>query len=165
MKKVLLIAALAVSSVSFAQDKGSSKPLSFSVGAELGMPIGDAAEGSSFVGGFSAQMDYSVASQVALTLNTGYGKFFGKNGGDGWGVIPVLGGIKYHFNDQFYGSAQLGMSFISLGGGSGSTSGFTFAPGVGYKASEKVDVMLKYTSISEEGGSIGAVGVRLAYNF
>ena len=165
MKKVLLIAALAVSSVSFAQDKGSSKPLSFSVGAELGMPIGDAATGSSFVGGLSAQLDYSVASQVALTLNTGYGKFFGKDGGDGWGVVPVLAGVKYHFNDQFYGSAQLGMSFISYGGGADSQSGFTFAPGIGYKASEKIDVMLKYTSISLEDGSVDAVGVRLAYNF
>jgi opacity protein-like surface antigen len=163
MKKVLLIAALAVSSVSFAQDNSSDKPLSFSVGAELGLPIGDAAVGSSFVGGFSAQLDYNVASQVALTLNSGYGKFFGKDGSDGFGVIPVLGGLKYSFNDQFYGSAQLGLSFLTFGGES--TSGFTFAPGVGYKVSDKFDVLLKYTNISDNDGAIGVFGTRLSYNF
>ena len=163
MKKLLLIAALAVSSVSFAQDKGSSKPLSFSVGAELGMPIGDAAEVTSFVGGVTAQLDYSVASQVSLTLNTGYGKFFGKDGGDGFGAIPFLAGVKYHFNDQFYGSAQLGMTFTSSEGESNSS--FTYAPGIGYKASDKIDVLLKYTTISEQGFDLSAVGIRLAYNF
>ncbi len=168
MKKVLFLLSLTTASfVSFSQSSGSSNPLSFSVGAEAALPVGDLGLGTSFGIGASAQIDYMVAESVAVTGNVGYINFVGKsvNGvtGSSIGIIPVLAGIKYHFNDQFYGSAQLGMSFASVNGDS--QSGLTFAPGVGYKINEQFDVMAKYTSVSLKGWTASAIGLRVAYNF
>lgn len=163
MKKVFLIAAIsAISFAGFSQKSDNSTKIS--IGAELGLPVGDMSAITSLNIGISAQADFNVASQIDLTLNAGYIKYLGKDGGDGFGVIPVLGGVKYHFSDKLYGSAQLGISFINWGGGE-TVSNFTFVPGIGYQVSDNFDLLLKYNSISDNGGSINCLGIRAAYTF
>lgn len=171
MKKVFLIAALAAVSFSgFAQDKTEAKNLTFSVGLEAAIPFGDFADSYSFGIGGSVQGDYKVADQVAITLNAGYITYAGKSFDLGQGIsfkpkalglIPVLAGVKYHFSDNIYASAQAGLSFAS---GSGSGSNFTYAPGVGFKFSQ-FDILAKFTGISATGGSLNSFGLRAAYNF
>lgn len=172
MKKVLLIAALtAVSFAGFAQDDKGGKKLSFSVGVEAALPIGDYADSYSIGIGGTVQGDYNVNDKFAITLNSGYITYSGKSIdlGSGFGsikisslgVIPVLAGAKYSFTENIYGSAQLGMSFLS---GSGSGSGFTYAPGIGAKFSN-FDILVKYTGISVTGGTFNNIGLRAAYNF
>lgn len=183
MKKLFLIAALtAVSFAGFSQDDAAAKPLSFSIGLEAALPIGDFADFSSFGIGGSAQADYMVAPSVAITLNAGYVSYAAKSvkvptgvdgsgniiysnvKGDALGLIPVLAGIKYWFTPMVYGSGQLGLSFASGKGNSGSN--FTYAPGIGVKFSN-IDLLLKYVGISAKGGggSLNAIGLRAAYNF
>ncbi|HAN66307.1 MAG TPA: hypothetical protein DCQ34_08625 [Chitinophagaceae bacterium] len=171
MKKLFFIVALTTASFAgFAQDKSAeTKKLNFSVGVEAQLPIGDFADGYGFGIGGTVQADYRVADQIDLTLNAGYITFSGKTidlgvisfKNDALGLIPVLAGAKYHFSDNIYASAQLGLSFAS---GSGSGSNFTYAPGIGFKFS-KIDVLAKYTGISATGGSLNTVGVRAAYTF
>jgi hypothetical protein len=164
MKKLFFIAAL--TATSFAVQAQDTKPLKFSIGLEAALPVGDFADVSSFGIGGSLQGDYSVAEKLALTLNAGYISFSGKtvNGfkyGSS-GFIPVLAGFKYDLTPQLYASAQLGVTFSDE---KNSGSVFTYAPGLGYKFSENVDALLKYTGYSKDGNSLSTVGLRIAYTF
>jgi len=162
MKKVFLIFALTSLSFSGFSQK-NDKSTKFSVGGELGLPVGDASLFTSLAIGFSGQLDYNVAEKIDLTLNAGFIKLTGKDGLEGVSVIPILGGAKYHFSDKVYGSAQLGISITNSYGVS--SNQFTFAPGVGYKISDNLDLLLKYTTISSDGGSVNWIGVRAGYSF
>jgi Outer membrane protein beta-barrel domain len=180
MKKVLLSAALIVA-VAFganAQKGEDDAKLKFSAGLEAALPLGDFGKSSSFGIGASAQANYNVAENIDVTLNAGYISFAGKDQtfdlfpglippttvkGVSVGYIPVLAGISYNFTESLYGSAQLGLTFASVGGTSSSV--FTYAPGIGYKITENIDALLKYTGYNQTGASASTIGLRVAYTF
>jgi hypothetical protein len=182
MKKLLLSAAIIIAAVGANAQSDASK-LKFSAGVEAALPLGDFGKGYSFGVGGSAQADYAIDETFAVTLNAGYISFSGKTvttpsytvgpitiPGTSYksptiGYIPVLVGAKYSFTPELYGSAQLGLTFASVSGGSGSSSAFTYAPGVGYKFTENLDALVKYTGYSANGGSSSTVGLRVAYTF
>ncbi len=161
---------LCVSFIAKSQDNPGSGDLKFSTGAELALPMGTFGDAYGLGLGASAQADYYVSDKVSLNLNAGYITYSGKSidvlgvsiKAPNWNVIPVMAGARYFITEKFYGSAQLGLSFWSTEGANGSE--FTYAPGIGYKFS-KIDVQLKYNSISTEGESLNNLGVRVAYNF
>ena len=168
MKKTLLVAVFAafIGMVN-AQKANITKHLRFSVGGELGLPVGNFSNTHSIGFGATAQADFPLSNKTDLTLNTGYMTFGGKTATGNlkfksFNYIPLLAGIKYWFSSNVYGSGQLGLSFAS---GSGSGSNFTFAPGIGYKFNEHWDALLKYTTISASGGSLSNLGVRIGYTF
>ncbi len=164
MKKViftLVIATLGLTAV--AQDsKSAGKTFKPSIGLEAGLPIGDAGDFSSFVVGASLQGEYMAAETVGLTLNAGYLNFSGKDGAGSTGLIPVLAGAKFYFAEKFFGHAQAGLSFSTETGGG---SAFTYAPGLGYQASEKFDITLKYQASTKNSFTTAFIGLRAAYNF
>lgn len=168
MKKILLMTAFSAASMfGFAQEKSDSKSMSFSGGVEIGMPMGDFGDVASTGFGASLQMNYSLGSKSALILSAGYVTYGGKtiSGIDlpSWGWIPVLGGLKYNLSDNFYGSAQAGMSFFSIDGGD-SESIFTYAPGIGFEKN-KIDISARYLSASKDGATTNTLGLRLGYKF
>jgi len=172
MKKVIFTLAIATLGLTaVAQDKGSDKQLKFSVGVEAGLPLGDLKETSSLGIGGSVMGEYAAAESLGLTLSAGYLTFSGKTIEDekmpALNLIPVLVGAKYHFNDKFYGHAQLGMSFASVKvlGVSASTSAFTYAPTIGVTPSENIDISLKYQAYTKGGSSTSFLGLRVAYVF
>jgi len=161
---------LCVSFIAKSQDNGSGD-LKFSTGAELALPMGSFGDAYGLGLGASAQADYYVSDKVSLNLNAGYITYQGKTVDLGilgsvkypsFNVIPVMAGARYSITENFYGSAQVGLSFWSIDGANGSD--FTFAPGIGYKFS-KIDVQLKYNSIGTEGGSSDNLGLRVGYTF
>ncbi len=143
----------------------AQKNLKFSLGGELGAVTGDLGKIYSLAIGGTGQVDITLAPELALTLNSGIIALTGKDipGTNlkykSTGLIPLLAGIKYYFRPNLYGSGQLGTS-VSTSNNGGST--FTYAPGIGYKFSDKVDALLKYTGYSESGGTFG---IRMAYTF
>jgi hypothetical protein len=184
MKKLLMSAAIIVLAVGVNAQKGSDdvKKVKFSAGLEAALPLGDFGKAYSFGIGATAQVDYNVAENLDLTGNVGYISFSGKTistpavtvGGTvifpatnvkvpSVGYIPVLVGAKYLFSENIYGSAQLGVTIASAKGSSSSV--FTYAPGIGYKISDNLDALLKYTGYSQNGGSSSTIGVRVAYTF
>lgn len=176
MKKLIFTLAIAaVGLTAAAQDKASDKSLKFSVGVEAGLPLGDLKDVSSFGIGGSVMGEYAAAESLGLTLSAGYMTFSGKTieeDGESFkapslNLIPVLVGAKYHFNEKFYGHAQLGMSFASVkvAGVSASTSAFTYAPTIGVTPSENIDISLKYQSYTKGGSSTSFLGLRVAYVF
>jgi hypothetical protein len=168
MKKIFFVAALtAVTGLANAQKTNMTKHLRFSVGGELGLPVGSFSNTHSIGFGVTAQADYPLSSKTDLTLNTGYMTFSGKTAVgnlkySSFNYVPLLAGVKYWFSSNVYGSGQLGLSF---GTGSGSGSNFTFAPGIGFKFNNQWDALLKYTTISASGGSLGNLGLRVGYTF
>lgn len=162
MKKLLLIAAMAVFGLSNAQE-------GFKVGAHVGLPTGDAGDVFSFNVGVDAAYLWNMGDGFDLGVATGYSHFFGKtvsgsaygvsysNDVDDWGYIPVAVSGKYKLSgSQFYLGADLGYGIATKGDG-----GFYYSPRVGYNLSSG-ELYLTYKGVSNNG-SINAIG--LGYNF
>ena len=157
MKKVILFFVVtAFSAGAFAQ--GGKPALSLAVNA--GVPTQD---GYSISFGADLQAAFSVAPTSAITGSVGYQNFSIKDdfgGGSGY-FIPLLAGAKFNLgSEKVYGHAQLGYGFGKGGGGA-----FAYAPSVGYNFSPNFDASVKYLAFSDNGFTLGTIGVRLAYNF
>ncbi|MBC7935619.1 MAG: porin family protein [Rhizobacter sp.] len=186
MKKVFLFAALAVASFAV-QAQDESKPLTFSVGAEAALPIGDFVDSPikfsdiySFGAGLSLQGKYALDESLGITLSAGYISYFekeylGEKPGS-LGVIPVLAGIEYNFTPEIFASAQLGYSiYTGKYLDDAKMSGFSYAPGIGYRFTPNFSVQLKYQGTSakikfddggeSDSGSLSHIGLRIAYSF
>ena len=170
MKKLFLaFAAITMTAASVNAQGGTS----FSIGLEGAVPMGDFNKlGYKFGIGGSAQVDYKVASDMALTLNVGYLNHSANTTPKAhFSVIPVMGGVKYWFSPKVYGHAQLGAAFNSYkisntsGGASSTSTGFAYSPGIGFNISNNIDLLIKYFGNSVNGGSFSSLGARLAYTF
>jgi len=163
MKKLLL--AFLITATALSVNAQKNKNVKFSLGAELGVPTGNLNTLYSVAVGATAQADIKIDKDAALTFNTGVIEYVGKKIKNtnfkyrSEALIPLLVGVKYYFTPMLYGSGQLGTS-ISTAQNGGST--FTYIPGVGYKFDEKIDLLVKYTGYSGDGG---AFGIRLGYTF
>lgn len=151
------------------------KKLRFSIGAEGALPLGNFAKNYSVGGGATLQANYRIAKKFDLVFNTGLINFKGtirtfpvvgpiKFANQNY--IPILTGFNYNFNNRVFGVAQLGTTIISTKGQNGSSSSFTGVPGIGYKFSEKVDAVLRYTLYTGSAmGAASSIGVRLGFTF
>ena len=163
MKKLILVSI--ITATVFSVNAQKNKNVKFSLGAELGVPTGNLNTIYSIAVGATAQADVKIDTDAALTFNTGVIQYVGKKirnsnfKNRSKALIPLLVGVKYYFSPMVYGSGQLGTS-ISTQQNGGST--FTYIPGVGFKFDERVDLLVKYTGYSGDGG---AFGVRLGYTF
>jgi hypothetical protein len=170
MKKFLLALVVLTGAAfsSFAQT--SEDGGKFSIGVEAGLPLGDAGDAYSFAIGGSLKYDLPIAENLFANLSAGYTTLSGKtiSGFDvpSLNAIPVKAGLKYFFNEGFYGEAQLGAAFLSTKvlGESHSTTAFAYAPGIGYKFAGGFDAGVRYETWSKDG-STSQLALRLAYSF
>lgn len=172
MKKLFLSVIMITAVLSTnAQEKeqASSSKLKVSVGVETALPLGDFGDSYSFGIGGSVQTDYNFAENFDFTFNTGVITFLGKTVSDSkvpsQTVIPVLIGSKYSVSENSYVLIQAGTAIFTASGGAKSESVFAYSPGFGYKFTQKMDALLKYTGFSRNGENISSVGLRLAYTF
>lgn len=149
------------------------KRITYSFGADIGIPVGYVANYSSIVAGGSLQAEYPGFKATSITASVGYLDFIAKRGGKGVSFIPVLLGAKYYLAPKIYASGQIGISFYGgrdHGDGNGGGSGekyFTYVPGVGFHTSKHFDVLLKYEAvyIASSARTYSSAGVRISYNF
>lgn len=104
-------------------------------------------------------------------------------------MIPILGNFKYYFADNtngFYGIASIGMSMTTWKSSQNEVVGYDFATGkftlekksysdsktyltfgfgAGYLINEKIDLSVRYMSVSSEGSASNFINLRAAYNF
>lgn len=164
MKKLFLAfaAVLIISSIN-AQNKVASSNNTFSLGAELSLPVGTFGSVYSFGIGASGQGNFAVADNTALTLYLGYINYSLKStyGSGSQGYVPLLGGVEVDFSPTVFGSGQLGLTFYTKGGG----SAFTYSPGIGFRLSKNFTALLKYVGQSKAGYTSSSVGLRAAYVF
>lgn len=170
MKKLLLTIAFlgGLSLAGFAQERGK-----FSIGVEAGALVGDASDVANLVIGGSVKYDHPIADKTFFTLSGGYSYLPYKNDVKlalagygvtqaGEGFIPLKAGVKYMFNDVFYGEGQVGAAISTESGGG---TGFAYAPGVGVKFAGSADLGVRYEGWSKNGATISQFGLRLAYSF
>ena len=192
MKKLLFVVAFAAAAVSVKAQDEDAKPLKFSIGVDAALPMGDfivsdAGKFSDYYSlglGGSIQAAYALDSDLGLTFGVGYMSYMPKSfGGEKFpslGVIPIQAGIEYNFTPQFFASAQLGYNIYTGkllsddGFGDGvKMSGFSYAPGIGYRFTENFSAQLRYQGASvklkadgeSESGNLSQIGLRVAYSF
>ena len=163
MKKLIL--ALFITAIAFSVNAQNSNRPSLSLGGELGAATGILNKYYGLTAGATLEADFAVDNELAITLNAGVIDFVGKKINNNIkynsvAVIPILAGIKYYFTPVVYGSAQLGSSTFTKGIFKGTE--FTYIPGLGFKVDKNIDILVKYTGYSGNGG---AFGVRVGYVF
>lgn len=189
MKKMALVVtvvalALLVSFNAQAQKMGAS------VGAEILIPMGDFSNVAKIGFGGTAQFDYMVNPDIAVTGKVGY-ITWGANTGDqlagakveaSWSAIPILFGGKYYFMPQgkarVYGQFELGLYMISVSSKvevpffgtqetSASSTEFAIAPAVGVELpvgpKGAVDVSARFLMIMTSGSASNNIGFRAGY--
>lgn len=186
MKKLILCAAFAAMSISYAtaQSPSGEKDLKISIGAEGALPVGKMKDFRSMGIGGSLQGEYKIGEVVAITLNAGYLTFPGKtlvrivdydpitlqpiyanSKLATINQIPVMAGARLYFTENLYVGAQAGISFFSSNGSNLTTSAFTYSPGIGYNVTPHLDLMIKYQAYTKSGSTTACLGARLAYSF
>jgi hypothetical protein len=161
MKKLFLLLAI-VGGTTFTTFAQSDKSR-FSIGFEGGIPLGDAKDVYSVALGGSLKYELPIATSTKFTLSGGYTAFKIKDdfGGGSSGFVPLKAGIKYFFNEGFYGEGQVGAVFSTESGGG---TAFAYAPGIGYALEGGFDIGVRYEGWSHDG-TISQIGVRIAYGF
>lgn len=164
MKKLALILTVlcGLSVTSFAQSAKTS------IGFEAGLPVGDAKNVYDAVIGGSLKYDLPIATSTYFTISAGYSAFLTNDvteaftGKSSFGFVPVKAGIKYFFDQGFYGEGQLGAVFSTQNNGG---TAFAYAPGIGYAFPGGFDLGARYEGWSKDGGTTGQATLRLAFNF
>ncbi|HFK5584024.1 TPA: hypothetical protein ACGZ92_000196 [Elizabethkingia anophelis] len=155
MKKSLLLGAFAL--LGFAASAQTTGQLK--IGANIGIPVGDVSNVSSFTMGLDAAYQWRLAENFDLGIATGYQHFFGKSGWSDGGFIPLAASAQYSIDPKFFIGADLGYGFLTGKGSSG--GGFYYQPKVGYQQPDW-ELYLGYKGVSDNG-SISSVN--LGFNF
>lgn len=175
MKKLIVAAIIIItySVPSFAQNENK---FSFSIGPELGFATGSFSNTHSVGTGGTVQAEYYVQDKLKATATFGILAYIGKTVTitnqkfkyPSQTIIPLRVGGKYFLTGGVYAGLQTGVAFLS---NYASTTAFAYSPLVGYefktKSDKSIDATLKYDGYSAGGGvgTIGALGIRLAYVF
>jgi outer membrane protein W len=176
----------AFTNISKAADNGR-----FSVGAELGLPMGDFGDAANLGFGGTLRYEMPIGDNLGLTGTAGYIMFSGKDQdilgvtikGADWSMIPIQVGAKYYFQEQqdgFYGMVELGVHAttvktpsytttffgvsVTVPEASASSTDLSYAPAIGYHLAN-VDIGLRYQMIATTGATTSYLGLRLAYVF
>jgi hypothetical protein len=170
MKKILFTLAVLGTAVlgSFAQTtKSSSSSSKFSIGFDAAVPSGTASNLYNAGVGGSLKYEASIASNVLITFSAGYEAFLTKSEFKNLGVkssfgfVPLKAGVKYYFDQGFFGEAQLGASISTESGGG---TAFAYSPGIGYSFDGGFELGARYEAWSKNG-TFGQFALRLAYRF
>lgn len=189
MKKLLLVVvAITVGLITTGSLLAEGK-IGFGIGADVAIPMTTGFSDTQSIGiGGTAKVYYPLSDpMITLTGTAGYMTFSGKDftpiGGGAtvkagsWTMIPILVGARYYFSPATssfrpYGAFEMGLIFGSytlpsvttvfgtFGGGSVSTSDFSYQPQIGFEAS-KFDVAARYLGVS----GAASVAFRVGYMF
>jgi hypothetical protein len=172
-KKLLILAVLFVSIISVnAQSKSSDAGIVWGGGINLGLPLGNLGDATTFGIGLKFQGEKMFTDQVSGLASIGYTYFLGKSLDDGnggtekfnFGLIPILVGARYYASENFFLGAQIGVGIGSFSGGGGSQSGFDYLPQVGYNT-DAYQVVLGYNGLSVSGGTLNHLDLSFVYKF
>lgn len=146
------------------------------IGVEANKGLGDFGDATSIGIGITPRLQYGLSDDLAFTITSGYYHFFGKTytsnivtpfgtttttvTGADVNLIPVKAGIKAFFTEGWYFGAEVGAAFSTNSNGK---TLLDLSPALGY-ASGPWEVSGRYEHLSNNG-SIGFIGLRLAYGF
>lgn len=152
MKKIFLVAALAVSSFFVANAQ-------LGVHLNLGKSLEEGAEG--FGIGVDAQYLFSASDAFAIGPEVGFAKTLGLPEGSGSHTSIWYQAVAKYFlvgstkDGGFYPQANIGLatSRVSSGGFSFSSTDLQYGLGVGYQLESGFDISARYNMVKYDGGS------------
>ncbi|CAN5642732.1 hypothetical protein BH11BAC5_BH11BAC5_02610 [soil metagenome] len=170
MKKIMVCMMVALGTTSLAMAQTDSK-FKFSFGPELSLATGAFSDTHSFGIGGSVQAEVLLQEHLYGTATFGIIAYNGKSipytsqKATGQIIMPLRVGAKYFFGGGFYGAAQIGVGILN---NYYTGTAFSYSPQLGYefktKTDKAIDASFKYDGYSKNG-TLGAVGVRIAYIF
>ncbi|MFC3562873.1 hypothetical protein [Pedobacter jamesrossensis] len=150
----------------------------YSVGADVGLPIGTLSDAYKWSIGGSIQADIPVVSdKLYVTVNAGYTNIFADESVSALipdiHLIPVKAGLKYFPVDNLYLQGEAGVSFLLNQNTSNSkTASFVYAPQIGYLiplgGKSSIDAGVRFEGNSkfyDNGSNSNYLGLRIAYAF
>lgn len=182
MKKLLVAVTVlfVVAGSAFAQGK-----IMFGVGADVGLPLGTFGDTQGIGIGGTARAYYPLNDMITLTGTAGYMTFSGKEYTVGtakvkagsWNMVPVVVGGRYYFSPasasfRLYGGFDMGLIFgsytvpsqtffgVTVGGGSASTTDFTYQPMLGFVANNW-DIAVRLLGVA----NANTLAARIGYIF
>lgn len=136
----------------------------FKLGANLGLPIGDADTAYSFNLGadVSALWDVSETFKVGATAGLSYSlvKSDYSDFLDAAIFLPIAGAARFNASDEFTIGLDLG---YALGLNEGNDGGFYYAPKVQYGISESLDIVAAYRGVSLDGWSFNVITLGIEF--
>ena len=175
MKKTLFSIALVLGLIGSAS-KSEAHDGRLSIGAELGIPMGDFADFNGIGIGGTIRYEAPVGDNLGITGTAGYLSFSGKDftvagftfKGESTYLIPVQAGAKYYFDQQqegLYGHVMVGVHMyktteatvdpvtFAITTKDKMKAALSYAPEIGYHM-ENIDIGLRYQiySISADDG-------------
>ena len=165
MKKLMKFAAALLLVIAFAQN--SNAQVKFNAGLDVGFATND---GLGLMYGGTVGAEKPLGDNMGLCFDAGYDIISNDGEGVTSSLIPMQAGFKYYFTDNeggLYAKADLGVSMYKISGGfiSYSTTGLSYGAGLGYLASEHIDLGARFNMVSVEGGNLQYIAVRAAYRF
>ncbi|MBT8315171.1 MAG: outer membrane beta-barrel protein [Maribacter sp.] len=162
MKKVVLVAALALVGLTVSAQDG------LKLGANLGLPVGDAGDVSGFSIGLDAHYMFETAGEFDLGVAAGFTNAFGKTIGDGnFSVevddvqfLPLAGVARFSASEEISVGVDLG---YAVGISDGNDGGFYYRPTVGYAVSDNIEINASYTGISLDGGTWSTINLGVLF--
>ena len=167
MKKLFLFTALILgTSPIFAQETEldiTSDNSWLKAGLTAGIPVGDASDVSSFNLGVDLRGQYLFNPNFAIGVASGYNHFFGKDGFDDFGVIPVAGFARYYFtpNGLFLGTD---FGYGVLTNVDNNSGGLYVNPQIGYHNRDWNIYAYYQNTFAENDIDLQTVGVGVTYN-
>ncbi|MDB2462608.1 hypothetical protein N9W61_00685 [Algibacter sp.] len=132
-------------------------------GLTAGVPVSDAGDVSSFNLGVDLRGQYLINPNLGIGVASGYNHFFGKDGFDDFGIVPLAGFIRYYFtpNGLFLGT-DLGYGFLT--GIDDNAGGLYVNPQIGYHNRDWNIYAYYQNTFAENDADINAVGIGATYN-
>jgi hypothetical protein len=172
MKKLLVLTVIAIclTTVVKAQKDGSTR---VSLGPELGVATGTFSNFAGLGIGATVQAEHFFQENVSGTALFGIVDYFGASVPNSdvkykaTVILPLRVGARFYVGDGLHFGMQIGVGFVNEP--SYSTTGFAYSPQFGYNfktsKGKAIDATFKYDGYAISGGSLTAVGVRVAYIF
>lgn len=157
MKNLLLASAIALFGAVNAQTTGN-----FKLGAHVGLPVGDAADGYSLLVGADLAYMWPIAPTFNLGIASGYSAWIGKNDYDTGNMIPIAAAAEYKFSPEFSLGVDLGYGVIFATGES--VNGFYYQPKAAYHFGPS-EVYVGYVGLTKSDLTFSAINLGYAYTF
>ena len=167
MKKLVLFIGLLFGTVTvFAQETEIDITTDNSwlkAGLTAGVPVGDASDFSSFNVGVDLRGQYLFNPNFAIGVASGYSHYFGKDGVDDFGIVPLAGFARYYFTPSglFLGS-DFGYGFLT--GVDNNIGGLYVNPQIGYHNRDWNIYGFYQNTFAENDIDLQSVGVGVTYN-
>ncbi len=160
MKRLFIAAAVLLMGLGAQAQSGQ-----FKIGVNVGLPVGDAADISSFTAGADAAYLWNVAPSFQVGPTVGFQNYFIKSefkdaGGENFNYIPLAASAQYSIVPEFFIGADLGYGVVTSTGGGG---GFYYMPKIGYQQSSW-EAYAGYRGLSDEG-SVSAINLGVNFKF